>query len=121
MTLFFLFSFLTGCSLSQETFQAESIDVICALLIECYADEAVEFFEFESQDDCILALQDRLEPTVDCVYDPEKAQICLNEKRDDTCESFSFDDPSDACDEALICEEEDGEDSEGGEDEGSGN
>lgn len=106
MTLFFLFSFLTGCSLSQETFQTESIDLTCALLVECYAEEAMEFFEFESQDDCVLSLQARLEPTVGCVFDPETAQICLNEKRNDTCESFSFDDPSEACDEALICEEE---------------
>ena len=114
MTIFFSLCFLIGCSLSQERFQTESIDVTCALLIECYADEAVEFFEFESQDDCVLALQERLEPTVGCVYDPEKAQICLNEKYDDTCESFSFDDPSEACADAIICEEdEDEEDEEG--------
>lgn len=109
MIMFLLFFFLTGCSLSQEQFQIESIDVTCNRLMECYAEEAAEFFEFESEDDCVLVLQERLEPTVDCVYDPEQAQICLNEKHDSTCESFSFDDTSEACEEALICEEEEDE------------
>ena len=106
MNMFFSLFFLTGCSLSQEQFQTESIDVTCARLMECYADEAEEFFEFASQDDCILALRERLEPTVDCVYDPDQAQTCLDEKYDSTCDTFSFDDTSEACAEALICEED---------------
>ena len=109
MIMCFLFLFLTGCSLSQDQFQIESIDVTCNRLMECYVEEAMEFFEFESEDDCILALQERLEPTVNCVYDAQKAQICLEEKYDSTCESFSFDDSSKACEEALICEEEEEE------------
>ena len=106
MNIFFSFFYVTGCTLSQEKFQTESIDITCARVMECYAEEAAEFFEFESEYDCILALQERLEPTVDCVYDPEKAQVCLDEKYDSNCDTFSFDDPSEACDEALICDDE---------------
>ena len=99
------FFFMAGCSLSQEQFQTESIDVTCTRLMECYAEEAVDFFEFESQDACISALRERLQPTTNCVYDSEKAQICLDEKYDSTCESYSFDDSSDACEEAVVCED----------------
>ena len=106
MTIFFSFFFLTGCSLSQEQFQTESIDITCLRLMECYSEEATEFFEFASQEECVSALFERLEPTTDCIYDPEKAQACLDEKYDSNCESFSFDDPSEVCDKALICDEE---------------
>ena len=69
-------------------------------------EDAEEFFEFDTREDCVSALLERLEPAVDCIYDPEKARDCLNEKYDSDCEEFSFDDPSEACDEALICDEE---------------
>ena len=110
MTVFYTLFFFTGCSLSQEQFQIESIDITCTRLMECHPDDAADFFEFESQEDCVTVLQDRLESTSGCTYDSEKAQECLNEKYDSTCESFSFDDPSEACDEALICVEEESDD-----------
>ena len=109
MTVLFSFFFLTACSLSQEQFQTESIDITCTRLMECHPEDAAEFFDFEAQEDCVSALLERLEPTIDCIYDPEKARDCLNEKYDSDCESFSFDDPSEACDEALICDEEEEE------------
>ena len=106
MTLFFPLSFLAACSLSKDQFQTESIDITCTRLMECHLEDAQEFFEFETQEDCVSALLERVPPTSDCTYDPDKARSCLNEKYDSNCESFSFDDPSEVCDEALICDEE---------------
>lgn len=112
MTVFFSFFILTGCSLSKEQFQTESIDITCTRLMECHPEDAEEFFELASQEECVSVLLERLESTTDCVYDPEKAQACLNEKYDSNCDTFSFDDPSEVCDEALICDEEEEEDEE---------
>ena len=102
---FLILSSLVGCSLSQEKFETDSIDLSCQRIMEC-TPEAAEFLGFEDEAGCVETLTDMdgETDTEGCTYDAAKAQACLDEVAAATCEEYSAGDVGTSCDDALVCE-----------------
>ena len=97
---------LVGCSLSQEKFETDGIDIQCTKMMEC-TPEMGEFLDFEDQAGCVEVLTEMMEDQTDaeCTYDAAKAQSCLDEIEAATCEEYSSGDAGASCEDALVCEE----------------
>ena len=97
---------LVGCSLSQEKFETDSVDLSCTKIMEC-TPEMGEFLGFEDEAGCVEVLTELNEEvdTTECTYDAAKAQSCLDEIEAATCEEYSSGDVGASCEDALVCEE----------------
>ena len=104
---------LVGCSLSQEKFEADSIDLSCTKIMEC-TPEAAQFLGFDDQESCVELLTENASEsdTSTCTYDAEKAQACLDELESATCEDYAAGSADTSCEEALTnCGESSSEES----------
>jgi hypothetical protein len=100
---------LVGCSLSQEKFETDAIDLSCTRIMEC-TPEVGEFLDFEDVAGCVEVLTEMSEESeeddsAECTYDAAKAQSCLDEIEAATCEEYSAGDAGASCEDALDCEE----------------
>jgi hypothetical protein len=111
---------LVGCSLSQEKFETDGIDLSCTRIMEC-TPEVGEFLDFEDVAGCVEVLTEMSEEddTAECTYDAAKAQSCLDEIEAATCEEYSAGDAGASCEDALVCEEAEEETEESTEEEGA--
>ena len=102
---FLILSSLVGCSISQEKFETDSIDLSCQRIMEC-TPEVAEFLGFEDEAGCVEVITEETEgtSTEDCTYDAAKAQACLDEVAAATCEEYSAGEVGTSCDDALVCE-----------------
>lgn len=92
---------LTGCSLSEEKFAAQSAEKACSLYEEC---GYIEYFG-GTYDACVTQMEAATLAYVnsaDCEYDGSAAKACLSEWDDVTCEGTTETGETDsACDD--IC------------------
>ena len=103
---------ITGCTPSEEKFEAENISLICEKAFECTPEEdrealeSIGFWLFgEDVEECITIYTDTnpnaeadTAITNDFVYDRQAAKECLNELEALTCEEIEdFDITAPAC------------------------
>jgi len=90
--------------LSPEDFIREQADIICSKLIECYGEEIMAELGWNSFEDCFETYANETPPSDDCVYYEQRAQQCLDEFENVSCDDYLNGECCPICVEVYECE-----------------
>ena len=101
-----------GSTMTQDDFTAESISITCDQVFECYTEEELALFGGmfgESASECVVLMEalmaeaetDPKAETVECDFNAEAAQTCLDEGAAMSCDDVKTGTSPAAC--ADVC------------------
>ena len=100
---------LSGCAMSEDKFQTDSINESCRLIFEC-SPEVAEMMSLADEAACVDMFTEAAADTdtSSCTYDAAKASECINESKAISCDDYAASGAPTACNEVYTCEESEG-------------
>jgi hypothetical protein len=97
----FLLLPLAACAPTAESFPADYADVWCERFEECSLGSFEDIYDGDMQE-CRTSMTDAFVEYAACDFDVEKAKVCLESVRNDTCGDLA--DGADGCGDVYVCD-----------------
>ena len=78
---------LVGCYSSGD-YEVDYAVAICDKSFECYDESQIQYLAYSTADECISERDEFQTDDEDCVFDPDQAQLCVEETAGMLCADF---------------------------------